>query len=874
MTTAGTPAQSLAACAVLYHFNHESLQVILNLADHEISAILAHPAVEAITTAPDRYQLKPERRPNLIRQLRRSLPHTEYDLHRRAFAYSLKLLAASGPRADRRELRAAAMHHLRAIYHLNLHYMRWEEMETLIAAWRDAAPDGEAADRHQVALYEAYLAQRRQNYRRCAELVASVLQAGAISAELRAEALLTRGLSAWSQAQLEAAQADFATVLAITADGQADGIRGRALINQSWICNQLYQFAEALALSQQSLEAFKRAEDRYSMAFALYSIGNNSLYLGEWELGRRCLQQAGTIYRSAKMVARLATVDWGRGFLHQMLGNHERSKRAYLRALRVAESSEHSNAVTAADTLFELGLVYQVQNRLARAENALRRAITITERLGDELNHALLLHRYSRILAEIDPVAALHELGAAIDKLEQLRVSTQSEDLKIGLLGTAQQVYETMILAQVSRGDVASAFAYVERARARAFLDLLAGRGELQDVSEIGRPVDLAGLQTSLAPGSLVLEFFTVGLLPPGGEGLARIPTTNRQLRDQLLTRPAILLFAIGADTVELHMLAIDPNTFMPPPGDPAPGWHLMTERKLRWFYEKLIAPVAHLLADCRVLHLIPHGPLHYLPFAALPTPSGDTLLRSGGQALSYAPSATLLVRSLHQTPSTGDHALALGYDDRGSTALLLAEREARQISRFASGAALIGAANKSAQLIARAEHIRWLHIAGHAVYRPDDPLGSFLRLGAADDLSARTIMASLNLPGSLVTINACASGLSRVTSGDELLGLPRAFLYAGAATIICTLHQIDDLAAYTLMVCFAENLALGATPSEALRSAQLQLRAANRAEIAGRLAHSLVGDERVSSVMLESYDEIPFAHPRYWAPFILIGQP
>jgi len=126
----------------------------------------------------------------------------------------------------------------------------------------------------------------------------------------------------------------------------------------------------------------------------------------------------------------------------------------------------------------------------------------------------------------------------------------------------------------------------------------------------------------------------------------------------------------------------------------------------------------------------------------------------------------------------------------------------------------------------------------------------------------------------SLVTLNACTSGLSHVASGDELLGLPRAFLYAGASTIVCALHEVDDLAAYILMVYFYENLAHGQAPAMALHQAQLLLRTQRREEVQAMIQRVFNEDERAMLSALANYDPIPFAHPRYWAPFIIIGKP
>ena len=79
---------------------------------------------------------------------------------------------------------------------------------------------------------------------------------------------------------------------------------------------------------------------------------------------------------------------------------------------------------------------------------------------------------------------------------------------------------------------------------------------------------------------------------------------------------------------------------------------------------------------------------------------------------------------------------------------------------------------------------MRWLHIAGHARFDPHDPLGSYLLLGDGDKLSARAIIHDLDLAVDLVTLSSCTSGVTHVVPGDELRGLQRALLYAGAPTV------------------------------------------------------------------------------------------
>src|SRR3712207_1055679 len=100
--------------------------------------------------------------------------------------------------------------------------------------------------------------------------------------------------------------------------------------------------------------------------------------------------------------------------------------------------------------------------------------------------------------------------------------------------------------------------------------------------------------------------------------------------------------------------------------------------------------------------------------------------------------------------------------------------------------------APKGDQIVEPAARARWLHFAGHAVFTPHDPLESALELSEDEALTARAIIGQLDLRADLVTLSACTSGLSHVVPGDELLGLQRAFLYAGVPSVVCTLWEAN----------------------------------------------------------------------------------
>jgi CHAT domain-containing protein len=137
------------------------------------------------------------------------------------------------------------------------------------------------------------------------------------------------------------------------------------------------------------------------------------------------------------------------------------------------------------------------------------------------------------------------------------------------------------------------------------------------------------------------------------------------------------------------------------------------------------------------------------------------------------------------------------------------------------------------------------LHFAVHAELNEQDPMSSALLLAAEGKGDGRLKVGeifSLNLKANMVVLSACETGLGKLSNGDEMVGLTRAFIYAGTPSIITTLWKVNDRASYELMKEFYEHLKTG-NKVEALRLAQLK-------------------------TMQE------FPEPFYWAAYQLTGEP
>ncbi len=138
-------------------------------------------------------------------------------------------------------------------------------------------------------------------------------------------------------------------------------------------------------------------------------------------------------------------------------------------------------------------------------------------------------------------------------------------------------------------------------------------------------------------------------------------------------------------------------------------------------------------------------------------------------------------------------------------------------------------------RLKAEAGGVSVLHVAAHGCLDERFPLNSGLALSAPDPpaaggdnglLQAWEIFEGLRLAADLVVLSACDSALGRELAGEGLLGLTRAFHYAGARSVVASLWQVPDQATAELMVRFHRHLRAGADRAEALRAAQAELSA------------------------------------------------
>ena len=287
--------------------------------------------------------------------------------------------------------------------------------------------------------------------------------------------------------------------------------------------------------------------------------------------------------------------------------------------------------------------------------------------------------------------------------------------------------------------------------------------------------------------------------------------------------------------------------------------------------YDALIAPLKDKLA-ARVL-LVPEGPLNVLPFAGLFTGESWTVekwnfaylpsanhLRTLKPVGAVRPSAPVAFNWAGMAPESEPRAGTKKYFRRLETwrglreqwpHLPFTEKETLAFKEAFPAATLFSGAEATREaFLAKAGKSDLLEVAAHAVYIPENPMLSYLQFGGvpkgesfpAFEEQRVTLydVLGMKLDAAVVTLSACETGLADPEGGEGLAGMHRAFLTAGARSVVSSLWRVSDLSAGVLMKNFHRNLKTQ-DPATALRSAQLKVM---------------------------KY----FPHPGYWAGFRLDG--
>jgi len=462
----------------------------------------------------------------------------------------------------------------------------------------------------------------------------------------------------------------------------------------------------------------------------------------------------------------------------------------------------------------------------------------------------------------------------AVERIEASRSSIDTEAAKIGFVQDKQALYGRLVALLVDQGRAAEAFEYVERGKARALVDLLAERQEfagrsmtavksqrvLAELAELeseyivadetmnleakqGQERAIAVVRQRVAEEAPELASLVAVTTPQAKELLAPFGA-GETLLEYYQHGDDLFAFVATDGTVRAkHLdgrgLAEDVQAFRDALKQARGDASLKLSQKL---YDRLVRPMGDVVSKSGLV-VVGHGPLHYVPFAALHDGIGYLVDKV---TLRVLPSASVMSYLADRDAKAQGELLALGNPDLGDPQLDLpgAEVEVREIKAIVPEATILLRQGASEAAVKKgAQAYGMLHFASHGLFDTDDPLHSGLMLAPGDGEDGRLTAGELygmTLSADLVTLSACETGLGKTAAGDDVIGLTRGFLYAGTSSLVSTLWQVADKETAFLMTTFYENLKT-MPKAEALHQAQLALK-----------------------------ERSP--HPYYWAAFQLTG--
>jgi tetratricopeptide (TPR) repeat protein len=462
---------------------------------------------------------------------------------------------------------------------------------------------------------------------------------------------------------------------------------------------------------------------------------------------------------------------------------------------------------------------------------------------------------------------AASDLGVAVRAVEEIRGNTVPDDfLKRGFGQTYQWLFSSTISLLQAQKRPREALETAEQARARAFLDLLASRRKSETTASAAEsnargaaPATFDGMVAAAGRAHSTLVTYWVGKAATfvwvvdarGRISTARIDVTATDLVS--LVRQAT---GVGGAAGSAGVLLGG--------GSGARLW--------RELYRLLVQPIRQHLptAPGSRLTIVPHGPLFGLPFAALRDNADRYLVES--YDIHYVPAVGAL--SYTSKPPTAI-ASALLVGDPGPDAardrvmplppLPWANREVDAINRLlpTKPTVLTGMDATEERVRTSLAGKTLLHFATHGIVQNEERLSSYLALRPSGDgndtatdgrLTANETY-DLHLDADLIVLSGCRTALGPIM-GDGVIGFTRAFLAAGASSVVATMWDVPDQTSFEVMRRFYGAWVAGTDKSRALRQAQLAVLRALRA-----------GQVKVDGVALPE-------SPRLWAGYVLVGQP
>ena len=648
-----------------------------------------------------------------------------------------------------------------------------------------------------------------------------------------------------------------------TETGSEDG-EGTGYNNLGVVYSSLGEFEKAKELFERGLQIAQNTgkEDAEGTLYINLSSAYHSV--GDFEKASKFSKLGLNIAKKTENKDILGRGYDSLGHVSFSLGDFKKAIEFFKLGLTIAKEAgdKHSEG----HGYINFGAAYQSLNDSQKAIEFYQQGLSIMKEIGHKSAESSAYGALACAFRSLDDVSKAEELFKSQVKLvEEMRVLLQEKDeWKISFRNTHD--FRELVALQLQQGKIIDALLTAEAGRAQALVDLMesqyGGKKSFQSSFKSQMELTLSNISSHISSPTLFLEEgrcdVYLWLLLKGQQ----FQFVRKEISVELKTLINQTYTQIGVkgrgrsnnrSPDEPEDEKIDDLTDR---GTQASASSSQQDDggALKTLYEVVIAPISHLIKGDELI-IVAHGSSFIIPYAALVDQHSKYL--SETLRVRLAPSLTCL-KLLAECPEwrhSTSGALLVGnpwvetvrIDREKLQQLPGAEKEVKMIGQILNIVPLTGKDATKEQVLSRLNPVSLIHIAAHGqtengeiILSPnrasvDEPEEEDYLLTMADVLGAK-------LHAKLVVLSCCHSGQGPIKA-EGVVGIARAFLGAGARSVIATLWAIDDEATLEFMRHFYGHLVAGQSASKALHQAMKCLRES------------------------EQYKAV-----KHWAPFVLIG--
>lgn len=656
---------------------------------------------------------------------------------------------------------------------------------------------------------------------------------------------------------------------------------------------ELGKFKQALSNFSEANKIFKKMVEREGLITTLENIAEVYLNLGNYDTTLYFYNKAKELIKGELAEAHFYN---NFGVLYERMKNYTEALKNYRFAQKFFTSLNDSIGIARALCNISNLSVFNKDYRTA-IENYKIALSIIKKTKRRDWQASLLANLGFAQHKNGDLDSAINSLTEAINIVEELRGAISSQEFRSTYLEDKIKVYEELVDIYCEKHIAKEAFNFAERAKSRAFLDLLSGvdiskrknlSPEIKSLIEKEQNLEkkIEYLTGDPSQTEAIIEHNNVlkelqEKFPDYLSLKSTMPIDISRLQVILDAKTAVVEYFIGANSgyvfvvtdkslsvkkidkkpEEIYQAVDSLRTFI------RRGYYMSWDdftRWGRWLYINLLAPVISEIKNSERLCIIPHGILHHLPFSALVKSEDPRKLLIEEYDIFYAPSSSVYEIAHKKNKNKKEKSIIFSksyfYDHPGWDSLpgTKAEKDSIIAAKALPNLKVFSDADSSVFQPSETNVKRYskdfdiILFATHGQLDSRAPLDSKILLSKDENedgiLKVREIF-NIAIDAYLVTLSACETGevagfgkkIEHII-GDELTGLSRAFIYAGTPSVVASLWKVHDVSTPLLMVHFYKNLK-SADKVKALCDAQRWL-------------------------MKDEYYNKPF----YWAPFVVIG--